>query len=487
MRLFAPATLPGLVLHTMRMAWRSGGKPGLRRTIVVTVLLGLFVMVGVGIAYSLRQVPIESGPAGLTAMTMAALVLLSFGISQALSRAEAAIYGSDDLDLLLSAPIPPRTVLWAKLIGIAGTVLMSEAFFVLPPLLPIIVLGHPGLAGALVLLVALVLVATCLGLGVMLAIVRLAGPRAARSVAQVTIALFGGAMVMASQVIRFGGQTAGAASGRNGFAMIYHWGRAHRFGQTGLGSLPARAGLGDPLAGVAVVALALVVFMATGWLFERNFARAFQQAGQRGAPLMQSRPARSGMRARFSASLVRTMLAKEVALLLRNPQVLATMLLRLVYVLPMMLILLQQQQLVLLPAMAFVGVFVTTQLSGDLAWLVISGEDTPDLLTVAPIARSVVRRAKLAVAVLMAAPLLALIALGLGSRGPVLGVLIIPLGLFGSAGAAAIQLRLERPTPRKAFGRRNHGSSIVANMLVMLVAIVLGGMAAGLGWWVTSQ
>ena len=483
MRLLAPATLPWLVLHTMRMAWRSGGKPGLRRTIVVTVLLGLFVMVGVGIAYSLRQVPIESGPAGLTAMTLAALVLLSFGISQALSRAEAAIYGSDDLDLLLSAPIAPRVVLWAKLIGIAGSVLMSEAFFVLPPLLPIIVLGHPGLAGALVLLVALVLVATCLGLGVMLAIVQLAGPRAARSVAQVTIALFGGAMVMASQVIRLGGQ----AGGRNGFAMIYHWGRAHRFGQAGLGSLPARAGLGDPLAGVAVVALALVLFMATGWLFERNFARAFQQAGQRGVPLMQSRPARSGMRARFSASLVRTMLAKEVALLLRNPQVLATMLLRLVYVLPMMLILLQQRQLVLLPAMAFVGVFVTTQLSGDLAWLVISGEDTPDLLTVAPIARSAVRRAKLAVAVLMAAPLLTLIALGVGSRGPVLGVLIIPLGLLGSAGAAAIQLRLERPTPRKAFGRRNHGSSIVANMLVMLVAIVLGGMAAGFGWWVTLQ
>ena len=216
MRLLAPATLPWLVLHTMRMAWRSGGKPGLRRTIVVTVLLGLFVMVGVGIAYSLRQVPIESGPAGLTAMTLAALVLLSFGISQALSRAEAAIYGSDDLDLLLSAPIAPRVVLWAKLIGIAGSVLMSEAFFVLPPLLPIIVLGHPGLAGALVLLVALVLVATCLGLGVMLAIVRLAGPRAARSVAQVTIALFGGAMVMASQVIRLGGQ----AGGRTGFAMI---------------------------------------------------------------------------------------------------------------------------------------------------------------------------------------------------------------------------------------------------------------------------
>ena len=484
MSLFAPASLPGLIAHNLRVGWRASGKGGWRRTVVVGVLFGLFVVAGVAVALVLRRVAIAPSPAGLTGMALAAMVMFSFGLSQALSRAEAAIYGCDDLDLLFSAPIAPRVVLWSKLVGIAGSVLLSESYFVLPPLLPIIVLGHPALAGALVLLLALVLVATCAGLGVMLAIVRLSGPRAARSVAQVTIALFGAAMVISSQVIRFGGHS----GGRNGFAVIYGWARAHRFGQSGVGSLPGRAGFGDPVAGAALVAVALALFALTGWLFERYFTTAFQQAGQRGAPIMHSRrPTRSGMRARFSASLLRTMLTKEIALVLRNPQLLATMLLRLVYVVPMLLVLMQQQQALLLPAMVFVGVFVVTQLTGDLAWLVISGEDTPDLLMVAPVARAAVGRAKLGVAMVMALPLLVLIALALGSRAPLLGALLVPFGLAGSAIAAAIQLRLERPTPRKAFGRRAHGASIAANLLVMAAALLLGGLASGLGWWLTAR
>jgi ABC-2 type transport system permease protein len=480
--MFAPASLPGLVLHNMRVGWRLGAKGGLRRKIVVGVLLACFMLACVGLAVMLRDVPIGPTPAGLTAMTLAALVMSSFGLSQALSRAEQTLYGSGDLDLLLSAPIATRTVLWSKLVGIAATVLMSEGLFVLPPLLPVIVLGHPGLAGALVLLVALVLATTCLGLGVLLTIVRLAGPRAARTVAQVTIALLGGAMVLASQVMRYGGQ----GGGRNGFGVVFGWARAHHLGQAGWSSLPGRAGFGDPLAGVVLVAAALALFGVTGWLFERHFAAALQQAGQHSAPLVQHRVARSGMRARFSASLVRTLAFKELALLLRNPQLLATMLLRLVYLVPMMVVLLHQQsQFVLLPAIMFVGVFVTTQLTGDLAWLIISGEDTPDLLMVAPVSRATMGRAKQIVAVLMAAPLLGLIVLGIATRATLLALVVIPIGLAGSATAAAIQLRLERPSPRKAFGRRAQGASIVANLLVLLVALTLGGTAAGLAWWIT--
>jgi len=483
MTVFAPASLPGLVLHTMRLAWRSGGKGGLRWKILVFILLGFFILAGVGVALMVRNVPIGPSPAGLTIVFLAALVMFTFGLSQALSRAEQTLYGSGDLDLLLSAPIATRTVLWSKLVGIAATVLMSEAFFILPPLLPMIVLGHPALAGVLVLLTALVLAATCVGLAVMLVIVRLAGPRAARTVAQVTIALFGGAMVIASQAMRYGG----AEGGRNGFALVFGWARAHHLGQTGWGSLPGRAAFGDPLAGAGLVVGALALFAVTGVLFERHFVAAFQQAGHRGAcRLWQRRPARAGMRARFTGSLVRAMLGKELALLRRNPQILATMLLRLVYLVPVLVVVLKDQGVVL-PAVAFVGVFVTTQLTGDVAWLVISGEDTPDLLAVAPIDKGAIGRAKAMAAVMMAAPLLGLVALGLAVRAPVLLLVVLPLGLGGSAAAAAIQLSLERPTPRKNFGRRTKGASIAANLLVMLVALILGGIASGAAWLLTTR
>jgi ABC-2 type transport system permease protein len=130
---------------------------------------------------------------------------------------------------------------------------------------------------------------------------------------------------------------------------------------------------------------------------------------------------------------------------------------------------------------------VTTQLTGDVAWLVISGEDTPDLLAVAPIDKGAIGRAKAMAAVMMAAPLLGLVALGLAVRAPVLLLVVLPLGLGGSAAAAAIQLSLERPTPRKNFGRRTKGASIAANLLVMLVALILGGIASGAAWLLTTR
>jgi ABC-2 type transport system permease protein len=454
----------------------------MRQRVVVYGVLGLYLLGCVGVAYALREWPMEPSPAGLTLMAMIALVLFTFGLSQALARAEQTLYGQGDLDLLLSAPIAPRTVLWAKLVGIAATVLLSEGLFILPPLVPLIVFGHPALLGAMVLLLAVVLTATCAGLAVMLVVVRLAGSRAARSAAQVLIALFGGAMVIASQAVRFGGKT----GGRNGFSLMFGWARAHHLGQTGWSSLIGRAAFGDAFADVCVVAMAAALFVVTGLLFERHFSAAFQQSAHLGRvrPGRMAR-ARIGMRARFTASLVRAILTKELALLRRNPQILATMLLRLVYLVPLMLVVLQEHT-VLLPAVAFIGVFVTTQLTGDVAWLVISGEDTPDLLTVAPIEKAVMGRAKALAASAMAAPLLVLVVVVLGTRAPILAPLVLLLGMAGSVVSARIQLSLERPTPRKNFGRRNKGASIAANLLVMVTALVLGGIASGLAWWLTA-
>ena len=482
---FAPATLPWMVAHNMQIAWRTRARGSAWQRMVVYGLLGAYVLGGVAVAWTLRDWPIEPTPTGLTLITLVAIVLFTFGLSQALARAEATLYGQGDLDLLLGAPVEPRVVLWAKLLGIAATVLVSEGMFLLPPLVPLIVLGHPAMGGAIVLLLALVMVATCAGLTVMLMIVRLAGTRAARSTAQVLVALFGGAMVIASQAMRFGSGSHGA---RNGFAVVFGWARAHHLGQTGWASVIGQAGFGNVLADGGVLIVAIGLFTGTGLVFERVFLTAFQQSAHLGRPARRAARAgaRSGMRARFSPSLVRTIMAKELALLRRDPQILATMLLRLVYLVPLMLVVLREQG-ALLPALAFIGVFVTTQLTGDLAWLVISGEDTPDLMMVAPIARALINRAKMLAAVAMATPLLALVAVVLAVRAPVLVAVVVPIGLAGSAAAARIQLALERPMPRKQFGRRNKGASIAANLLVMLTALVLAGVSSGLAWWLTAD
>jgi ABC-2 type transport system permease protein len=96
-------------------------------------------------------------------------------------------------------------------------------------------------------------------------------------------------------------------------------------------------------------------------------------------------------------------------------------------------------------------------------------------------------RATVVAAVAIAAPLLGLSALAIGSRAPLLVLVVVPVGLAGATAAARIQLALEKPTPRKAFGRRTQGASIAANLLVMATALILGGIASALAWWLTAQ
>ena len=110
---------------------------------------------------------------------------MSFMTTQALLRSQHTLYESGDLDLLLSAPLEPRTILRAKLCGIAASVVLSFALLLLPIAVPVAVLGHPGLFGVPALLAALSLTSACLGLAIMIGVVALAGPRAARTLGQI--------------------------------------------------------------------------------------------------------------------------------------------------------------------------------------------------------------------------------------------------------------------------------------------------------------
>jgi len=475
----APASVPGLVVHALRLSWRGRVRPGRVQRLIAALVLGGYALGCGWLGWSLRDTPIVASPELMTAAAITAFVLFSFGFSQALGHAETALYGSGDLDLLLGAPIAPRTVLWAKLLGIAATVLRSHALFLLPPLLPLVVLGHPALACAVVLLPALALVETCAGLVLMLLIVRLAGPRAARSTAQVLTALLAGSVVICTQILRAGGH---GQSARNGYAVVYGWARAHHWGETGAPALIARAALGDGLATAALVVLAVALFALTGIGFERGFLAAYRRGVHTGAsPARRRRTAKTGISARFARSLLGAILTKELALLRRSPQIMATMLLRMIYLVPMMLILLREQG-ALLPSVAFIGVFVATQLTGDLAWLVISGEDSPDLMAAAPVAPRAIGRARMLAAMTLGMIALTPVVALLLVRAPILLVVVLPGGLIGAAAAARIQLALEKPTPRSRFGRRAHGASIAANLLVLVSALVIGGVTSAVAW-----
>ena len=80
-----------------------------------------------------------------------------------------------ELIVLRSPPVPPRTVMRAKLVGITAAVALSFAMLVLPLTLPAAIMGHSELFGIPALLLALALTAACFGLAITLVLIAAGG------------------------------------------------------------------------------------------------------------------------------------------------------------------------------------------------------------------------------------------------------------------------------------------------------------------------
>ncbi|MFX6006944.1 hypothetical protein ABTF07_20425, partial [Acinetobacter baumannii] len=57
--------------------------------------------------------------------------------AQAMIGSQRTLYESGDLSLLFTAPVPERTVLLAKLLGIAGAIALTYATLLLPMVVPV--------------------------------------------------------------------------------------------------------------------------------------------------------------------------------------------------------------------------------------------------------------------------------------------------------------------------------------------------------------
>lgn len=470
----APGRFLWLVLHELRVALRARARG--RGTVLAAIVLVAYFGLGLLAAVALRRVELAPGAALLTAALAATIVITSFMTTQATLASQRTLFDGGDLDLLLSAPIAPRTVVLAKLTAIAASVVLTFAALILPMVLPAALLGHPELLGVPALLVAMALVSACLGLAITLGVVRLAGPRAARTVGQIVAALLAGAIFLVSQVI-----AQHPSARRSGGLTVYEWFSAHHVGAGGIGALPGRAALGDPLAILALLGGALALFALAGYALDRGFLRSYQSGGVRLSP----RAGRASSRAiarHFRAGLFATMFAKEWRLLARDPALAFQIVLRLIYLAPLVLVALGRDNgPPVAPTLAFISVVAAGQVVGSLAWIVISAEDAPDLLTVAPVTRSQAERAKLASALAMAAPIALVVPAAIAPLSPAGALVTLAFTLFGGAMAGLIELRWQKPMNRSAFLRRRSGS-LLTGLLTFLVT-GLAGLAAGAIVW----
>lgn len=483
-----PGSAPWLLRHELRLFWRSalasGKNSGLGRSrwrMIGGALLVWLIMHG-GVYLILRASRAASGAPPQQLVVVAGAVLLAaflFMLSSALKSSVEALFDRGDMDLLLSSPLPSRSIFTVKLAGIVVGVTALYLFFLAPFAHMGMLLGQFRWLAVYPVLLAMAAIAASIAMLLTLALVRLLGARRTRVVAQVIGAVAGALLFLLSQagnlMSRDGGDAAPSAMEkmiRAGATIETH----------SLVWLPARAALGQPAEVALLAALGLLAAWLTVGLTHRFFVRGLQQAADTGLA-----PAQRGtIHYRFDRSLFETVVVKEWRLIRRDPQLISQVLLQLLYLLPLCLLVFTRNA----TQFAAIGAGLTMlcgSLSAALAWIILLAEDAPDLLQSSPANARTVRAAKLCAAVgpvlLLASAPLAWVTL----QYPRAGLCVVLTVIGAAVSSSLITAWTGRPATRSEFtsrGKRNLATSLleVCNLLCWAGLSWLLSRTAGSGW-----
>jgi len=488
--MFARASIPWFIAHELRVTWRTWfqrrGRRKRRISVPIPVVVGLILgiatlAVGVPVANSLRDTELVATPLVAFIVDAGLLLMLTLMLSQTLVSAVDAFYERGDLDLLLSSPVPPTRILVVRAVAMAIQPALLFGGLALPFALPIAILGHPEILAVFPMVAALALFSTGVGLAIAIALFSSIGPRRTRTVAQVMAAVVGAAFVIVAQIPNLLSDdedplTAGwliDLLNADTFPAIARW--------------PAEAFLGSPVPLVVFLSVAALTFAAVAWWVGRRFAR--DAAAASGADTVRVRKGRDS--ARFGASMARATMAKELRLLFRDPGLLSQVLLRVFYLVPLAIVIMNDrgESAVFAPAVAAAAAsLLAGQMAGSVAWIAISAEDAPQLLASAPHPLRAFWRAKLATAMLVPGVLVTPLMIIFAFFQPWAALIGLVTAAASAWSAAMINLWLQKPTKRTEF-RRSWSSTLGANMLELATSLSFAAFAglavAGLAYaWI---
>lgn len=479
-----PGSIPWLLGHEIRMSYRSAmarrgrsNRLAVRWVLAAVALAGLTTG-GVAIAFAVRGITIAPTPLAVVVADLALAMVFTLMLSQTLFAAIETLYERGDLDLMFSSPIPPRTVMTVRLLIVAAGLFGAFGFLAAPLILPSVFMGHPEWLAAIPMLAALALAASALGVALAMALFAVIGPRRTRAVAQVTAALVGASFFLLSQI-----RHPGAGRARGIWSDAIAMGSAEGFRPPPLADLPLRALLGEPGPLAILLAAAAMLFVGVNiWLGGRFAADAAAAKGAGAAP------AKGRAAASFAGGIWAATMAKEVRLLTRDAALIAQVLLRVLYMLPLAYVLLRNagtRSEHLLPGGAAALAFMAGQVAGSLTWITVSAEDAPDLLAAAPVAPGVLNQAKLAaalapVAVLLVIPLAALVVMA-----PATGLVATAGCVAATLSSGLINIWHQQPGKRSDFRRRRGAAWYVTLMDAMALSLIAATVylaARGLLW-----
>ncbi|MYM24373.1 hypothetical protein GTP46_17140 [Duganella sp. FT135W] len=353
----------------------------------------------------------------------AAAVLFILMLSAAMIRCVHVMYTRNDLDLILSAPVPGATILRARLGGVVAGILLLVLFLVSPVIHIGLLTGRPRLLALYPALLAMAVLAASFAMMITIQLANWIGPRRTAIVAQVP-----GTAVVVGLYLMPRLLQAIPADIQNAFSSLLEAGAL--LGPASPLWLPVQALQGD-LWALALFCLAAVgVAQLTVVFLQRRFLNALRLG--RELPRRLPGPA-LGIGLRFGHGIRSVVLYKEWLLLLRQPIFLSQLGIKLAW---LVVAFAAAGSSSLRPAViAAITVYATAAVAGTLTRLVEGGEQAGDLLASSPVAPAAIRAGKRWAALIPALVVGLPVPLWLGVADPKLGVLtaIVLIGASDSA------------------------------------------------------
>ncbi|KFI07280.1 hypothetical protein [Massilia sp. BSC265] len=473
-----PGSIGWLLRHEIRLAWYNAAAGKATGTPRRPGMAGLAIAAAVwlvlhGIAWFVlaRSTAIDTDdPRVLVAVTALLFGSMTFMLSSALKSSVVVLFERGDLDLLLSSPLPSRSIFTVRLGVVAAGTSVLYLFLLTPFAHAGALLGYGRWLAVYPVILGCATIVACMAMLVTLGLVRVLGARRTRVIAQLIGALAGALLFILAQLLNVMSQSREAEA-----AAVFERAFASQglLGAASLLWLPGRALLGEALPVVGLVALAVAAFMLTTGLTHGFFVYGLQQAASSASA---GRRPSGGVHYRFGHGLFDTVVRKEWRLIVRDPQLISQVALQLLYLLPLCLVMFRRSD-VHVPALIAGLTLLCSSLTASLAWIVVSAEEAPDLLVLAPAPQPVVRLAKLAAGV-MPALLIASIPLAwLVLTVPIPGLLACFTVSGATCTAALIVHWCGKAGSRSDYKARGR-SDTLTSILGMLNSLSWGG----LGW-----
>lgn len=479
-----PATLRWFLAHDLRLAIRNIAAQfrGFSRARRIALLFGAIAFTH-ALAWPLaRRLQLAAqAPNGRerveTWVAIGVGVSLAMILAQAMVSAMRALYARADFELILAAPVSPRVVLGSRALAIAFECAATAALVLLPIADLAALLDRPAWLAIYPWLLSAALGGAGLGLVMAMAFLAAFGPRRSRLYLQLSATFVGASFVLAAQAFSLLPKSLRDMI----HAAVLDPPPGSWLDHRGALWLPVRAATGDSVALIIWLLCGLTILVAAvAFCGDRLLATVASASGD------SPKEARSRRILSFRGGVGPSVRRKERRLIARDPWLLSQIFLQVIYVLPISIALWRgggvtsSIEVAIPPSI----VVIAAQLAGSLAWVMISGEDAPELLASAPVSRKALDVYKLGaiawpIGLFLALPILALAYFSLKSA-------VIAVSFSAGAGTSTALLNFWRQAPAKRTMvlRRHTQSRLVAilELLLTLVWAVSCAVSAMIGW-----